>query len=162
MTLKWVTPERSLATGTAPGLTVTWKSQITDGREDTSPLDMWNGIFYLLPVILLVIFVASFISATIRTIQTEYANCSISPGVSNPGKLRLIVAVLLHLLWWVTLLQLLPEMLLDVIFAVYANTRILPAPSRLKWWLFSSRGWLERTVFGKSFLLDLSQIFPLT
>ncbi|NWS04609.1 ADCL4 protein, partial [Motacilla alba] len=51
------------------------------------------AFFYLLPVILLVIFVASFISAIIRTIQTEYANCSIPPGVSNPGKLRLIVAV---------------------------------------------------------------------
>ncbi|XP_068890979.1 arylacetamide deacetylase-like 4 [Aphelocoma coerulescens] len=53
------------------------------------------AFFYLLPMILLAIFVASFISAIIRTIQTEYANCSIPPGVSNPGKLRLIVAVLI-------------------------------------------------------------------
>lgn len=74
----------------------------------------------------------------------------------------LLLFWLLHLPWWVTLLRLLPEMLLDAIFAIYVNTRILPAPSRLKWWLFSSGGWLERTVFGKSFLLDLSQIFPLT
>ncbi|XP_030819777.1 arylacetamide deacetylase-like 4 [Camarhynchus parvulus] len=53
------------------------------------------AFFYLVPAILLVIFVASFISAIIRTIQTEYANCSIPPGVSNPGKLGLIVAVLI-------------------------------------------------------------------
>ncbi|XP_064253347.1 arylacetamide deacetylase-like 4 [Passer domesticus] len=53
------------------------------------------AFFYLLPVILLVIFVASFISAIIRTIRTEYANCSIPPGVSSPGKLRLIVAALI-------------------------------------------------------------------
>nr|XP_026652693.1 arylacetamide deacetylase-like 4 [Zonotrichia albicollis] len=53
------------------------------------------AFFYLVPVILLVILVVSFISAIIRTIQTEYANCSIPPGVNNPGKLRLIVAVLI-------------------------------------------------------------------
>lgn len=53
------------------------------------------AFFYLLPVILLVIVVASFISELIRTIQTEYANCSIPPGVCSPGKLRLVVAVLI-------------------------------------------------------------------
>ncbi|XP_041275574.1 arylacetamide deacetylase-like 4 [Onychostruthus taczanowskii] len=53
------------------------------------------AFFYLLPVILLVIFVALFISTIIRTIQTEYANCSIPPGVSSPGKLRFIVAALI-------------------------------------------------------------------
>lgn len=49
----------------------------------------------LLPMILLVIFVASFIFAIIRTIRTEFASCSIPPEVSNPGKLRFIVAVLI-------------------------------------------------------------------
>lgn len=91
------------------------------------------AFFYLLPVILLVILVASFISATIRTIQTEYANCSIPTGVNNPGKLRFIVAVMIVTSTLVSnSAAALPETLLDVNFIVCVNTRILPAPSGLK------------------------------
>ncbi|KAK1198439.1 ADCL4 protein, partial [Pygoscelis papua] len=50
------------------------------------------AFFYILPVILLVIFTASFILAVMGTIQSEYSNFSIPPGVNHPGKLRLVLA----------------------------------------------------------------------
>lgn len=50
------------------------------------------AFFYILPVILLVIFTASFILAVMETIQSEYSNFSIPPGVNHPGKLRLVLA----------------------------------------------------------------------
>ncbi|CAM9749455.1 unnamed protein product [Bubo scandiacus] len=48
--------------------------------------------FYILLVILLVIFTASFILAIIETIQSDYFNLSIPPGVNNPGNLRILLA----------------------------------------------------------------------
>ncbi|XP_076212121.1 arylacetamide deacetylase-like 4 isoform X1 [Aptenodytes patagonicus] len=53
------------------------------------------AFFYILPVILLVIFTASFILAVMGTIQSEYSNFSIPPGVNHPGKLRLVLASLI-------------------------------------------------------------------
>ncbi|XP_030319306.1 arylacetamide deacetylase-like 4 [Calypte anna] len=48
--------------------------------------------FCILAGILLVIFSASFILVVIETIQSEYSNVNIPPGVNKPGKLRLVLA----------------------------------------------------------------------
>ncbi|KAM6240967.1 arylacetamide deacetylase-like 4 [Porphyrio hochstetteri] len=50
------------------------------------------ALFYILLVIVLVIFTASFILAVVGTIQSKYSNCNIPPGVNHPGKLRLVLA----------------------------------------------------------------------
>ncbi|XP_064893681.1 arylacetamide deacetylase-like 4 [Columba livia] len=50
------------------------------------------AFIYILPVILLVIFTASFILPIIGTIQSEYSNICIPAGVNHPGKLRIVHA----------------------------------------------------------------------
>lgn len=53
------------------------------------------AFFYILSVILLVIFTASFITAIRTTIQSDYSNVSIPPGVNHPGKLRIVLAFMI-------------------------------------------------------------------
>lgn len=53
------------------------------------------AFFYILSVILLVIFTASFITAIRTTIQSDYPNVSIPPGVNHPGKLRIVHAFMI-------------------------------------------------------------------
>lgn len=49
-------------------------------------------LFYVLLVVLLVVFTASFTLAIIRTLQVDFPNVHIPPGVDQPGKLRVIHA----------------------------------------------------------------------
>lgn len=53
------------------------------------------AFFYILPVVLLVGFIASFILAIKGTIQSNYSNFSIPPGVNHPGKLRIVLALVI-------------------------------------------------------------------
>uniref|UniRef100_A0A8C3Q0M2 Alpha/beta hydrolase fold-3 domain-containing protein n=1 Tax=Chrysolophus pictus TaxID=9089 RepID=A0A8C3Q0M2_CHRPC len=48
--------------------------------------------FYILLVVLLLVFTASFTLAIVRTLQVDFPNVHIPPGVDQPGKLRVVHA----------------------------------------------------------------------
>ncbi|XP_025929931.1 arylacetamide deacetylase-like 3 [Apteryx rowi] len=83
------------------------------------------AFFYILLVILLVTFIVSFILAVIRTIQFDYSNPSIPPGVNHEGKLRIILASVISISAMGRLLEMMG------VFSQIAFTRYVCAGQRL-------------------------------
>ncbi|NXL57181.1 ADCL4 protein, partial [Chordeiles acutipennis] len=88
----------------------------------------------ILTVILLVIFTASFILAIMETIQSEYSNFSIPPGVNHSGKLQIILASMISISAMGKILEKM-RVCSQIVFARYllSGRKLRPEP-RLSLW----------------------------